>query len=120
LPTAAALAGATPPAGIDGIDVMPALRGERKTRPGYLYWENIQTVFAQAVRVGDLKAVRHDPTAPIQVYDLRADPGESRDLASARPDFVARAAGLFRTARTESEHWPVAAAAGKPAKKTKP
>ncbi len=122
LPTAAALAGATPPAGIDGIDVMPALRGERTTRPGYLYWENIQTVFAQAVRVGDLKAVRPDPAAPIQVYDLRADPGESRDLASARPDFVARAAGLFRTARTESEHWPVdrAATSTKPGKKSQP
>ncbi|MBL9202496.1 MAG: arylsulfatase [Opitutaceae bacterium] len=122
LPTAAALAGAKPPAGLDGIDVLPALRGEMKNRPGYLYWENIQTVFAQAVRIGDLKAVRHEPAAPIQVYDLRADPGETRDLASARPDFVARAAGLFRTARTDSEHWPVAAAGkpGKPAKQPKP
>ena len=41
------------------------------------------------------------------------------------PEFVARAAELFRTARTESEHWPVDRAAmsakpGKPAKKSKP
>jgi arylsulfatase A len=122
LPTAAALAGATPPAGIDGIDVLPALRGESKTRPGYLYWENVQNVFAQAVRVGDLKAVRPTPASPIEVYDLRADPGESSDLAASKPDFVAHAHELFRTARTESEHWPVdrAATAAKPGKKSQP
>jgi len=125
LPTAAALAGTTPPSNIDGIDVMPALRDGRRERPGYLYWENVQSVFAQAVRLGDLKAVRHDPASAIQVYDLRADPSETRDLASANPEFVARAAELFRTARTESEHWPVDRAAtpakpGKPAKKSKP
>lgn len=121
LPTAAAVAGASPPQNLDGIDVLPALRGEMKVRPGYLYWENVQTVFAQAVRSGDLKALRQTPASAIEVYNLRADPGESSDLAASQTDFVARADELFRTARTESEDWPVdrAATAGKPAKKRK-
>jgi arylsulfatase A-like enzyme len=113
LPTAAALAGAKPPAGIDGIDVTPALRGESRARAGYVYWELVQNKFGQAVREGDLKAVRIEPGAPIEVYDLRADPGEAHNIAASRPEFVARARELFRTARTESAHWPVDA--GSPA-----
>lgn len=118
LPTAAALAGVKPPPGLDGIDVRAALRGEARQRPGYLYWENVQNTFTQAIREGDLKAVRLEPGAPIEVYDLRADPGEMRNLAASRPEFVARAAELFRTVRTESEHWPVGDSA-KPARSGK-
>lgn len=113
LPTAAALAGATPPPNLDGINVLPALRGEPLQRDGYLYWESVENRFAQAVRIGDLKAVRADQDAPIEVFNLRADPGETRNLAATEPAFLARATELFRTARTESEHWPVARAAKK-------
>jgi len=123
LSTAAALAGVRPPPNLDGLDVTPALRGELQVRPGHLYWENVQNKFAQAVRVGDLKAIRAAPDAPIEVYDLRADRAETKDLAASRPDFVARATELFRTSRTASEHWPVAAApkarSSKPAKNAK-
>jgi len=107
LPTAAALAGAATPTGIDGISVVPALRGEVMERSGYFYWEHHQKTFSQAVREGRLKAVRETPSAPILVFDLAADPAEARDLAASQPAFVARAKELFRTARTESEHWPI-------------
>jgi arylsulfatase A-like enzyme len=107
LPTAAALAGAATPPGIDGISVVPALRGEVKERSGHFYWEHHQKTFSQAVREGRLKAVRETPSAPILVFDLAADPAETRDLAASQPAFVARAKELFRTARTESEHWPI-------------
>ena len=120
LPTAAALAGAKTPAGVDGIDVLPQLRGQVPVRERVFYWEHHEKGFGQAVRIGELKAVRPTPGAAIEVYNLRADPGESRDLAAAQPAFVARAQELFRTARTESEQWPLTTAPKKPAKKNKP
>ena len=107
LPTAAALAGADVPKGVDGISVIPALRGDAAPRPGYFYWEHHQKTFSQAVREGRLKAVRESPDSPILVFDLFADPGETRDLAATETAFVRRATELFTSARTESEHWPI-------------
>jgi arylsulfatase A-like enzyme len=106
LPTAAALAGGVVPAGIDGIDVMPLIRGESISPERTFYWETHEKRFSQAVRVGNRKAVRQNLGTAIEVYDLRADPGEKRNLAASDPSFVARATELFRTLRTESEHWP--------------
>ena len=63
LPTAAELAGALAPAGIDGISVVPELLGATKAGPAqkpheYLYWEFYEGGFKQALRMGDWKAVR--------------------------------------------------------------
>jgi arylsulfatase A-like enzyme len=113
LPTAAALAGAGAPKNVDGISVLPALLGQPPAGERTFYWEHHANKIGQAVRVGHLKAVRADLGGPIEVYDLRADPSESRDLAASQPAFVARATELFRTSRTESEHWPI----GRPRKK---
>ncbi|MDO8543184.1 MAG: arylsulfatase [Opitutaceae bacterium] len=107
LPTAAALAGVAPPANVDGISVLPALLGGNQAREGHLYWEIVQNKFSQALRLGDLKAVRLDPASPIEVYDLRVDPGEKRNVAASHAEFVTRAEALFRTSRTDSEHWPL-------------
>ncbi len=43
-----------------------------------------------AVVLGDLKAILHHDVDRISLYDLAADPGELRDLASERPDDAAR------------------------------
>lgn len=110
LPTAAALAGVQPPPNLDGLDITPALLGELHERPGHLYWEKVEGGFVQAARVGNLKAIRTAPDVPIEVYDLRSDPAETKNIAASHPDFVTHANELFRTSRTESEHWPVPAA----------
>ncbi len=76
-------------------------------RRDYFYWEVPgKNSFAQAVRIGDFKVVRAKTEAPLEVYDLRADSGETRNLAAGKPDVVARARELFRTARTPARHWP--------------
>jgi len=109
LPTAAALAGGTAPEGIDGISMLPALLGrdDAQQQHEHLYWEFHEGGFKQAVRMGDWKAVRPGTDEPVELYDLAEDPGETRDLAAAHPEHIARANGLFQTSRTESEHWPV-------------
>lgn len=109
LPTAAALAGASAPNEIDGISIAPALlgRAEEQQRHEHLYWEFHEGGFKQAVRLGRWKAVRPGTRAPVEVYDLETDLGEIRDVAAEHPDIVERANALFRSERTESEHWPV-------------
>jgi arylsulfatase A len=107
LPTAAELAGARPPAGIDGISYVPALLGHAQLEHEYLYWEFLLGGDArQALRMGKWKAVRYGEQHPIELYDLDTDPGETRDVAGAHPQRVRRAAELFREARTPSPWFP--------------
>lgn len=109
LPTAGELAQVAPPSGIDGVSILPALLGGDMPAREFLYWEvPSKNGMVQAVRLGDFKAVRLGLDAAVEVYDLRNDPGETRNIAPDNPAIVARARELFRTARTPSEHWPVA------------
>lgn len=107
LPTLAELAGAAIPQGIDGISVVPALLGqpqpELESRP--MYWEFHEEQFAQAIRIGNWKAVRQNPNEPTELYNLSTDPGESVNLASQHPDRIAQMENLFITLRTPSPIW---------------
>jgi arylsulfatase A-like enzyme len=110
--TAAELAGLPAPARTDGISFAPTLLG----RPGqrrheYLYWELHERGFQQALRFGEWKAIQPAGGKPIELYHLATDPGENVNVAAANPLLVAQAREWFRTARTESERWPVSASA---------
>lgn len=112
LPTAAALAGAPAPAGLDGVSVVPALFGETlKERPP-LYWEFHEGGYFRAARMGDWKAVSPDPGAPLELYHLAEDMGEERNVAGEHPETVREIEAFMAGARTPSEHWP-----GKPRKR---
>ena len=50
--------------------------------------------------MGEWKAVRTRPGAPLELYNLRLDPGEQKDLASAKPEIVATVEAYLKTART--------------------
>jgi arylsulfatase A len=106
LPTLAEVARARVPAGLDGISMSRALRGERQPSHPYLYWEFHERGFQQAVRMGRWKAVRLKTGAALELYDLEADPGEQREIAAAHPDVVSRIEQYLKTARTESARWP--------------
>jgi arylsulfatase A-like enzyme len=98
------------PPGLDGISVVPTLLGQgEQRRHEFLYWEFHEGGSKQAVRTGDWKAVRLTPGGPIQLYDLRSDIGESRDLSAEHPDVVAKIEAYLKTARTESAEWPLQA-----------
>jgi len=86
LPTALAAAGLPAVAGADGVALIPFLRGEVDGRPHpVLFWRQGESF---AVRRGDLKLMSHKG-GPRMLFDLAGDPGESDDLAAARPDDVA-------------------------------
>jgi arylsulfatase A-like enzyme len=107
LPTAAGIAGAKSPANIDGISMLPALLGKKQRGHEFLYWEFHERGFAQAVRMGHWKAVRKSLGSPLELYDLQSDIGEQNDVASKHPDVVKKIEDCLKTARTESELWPV-------------
>jgi arylsulfatase A-like enzyme len=89
-PTALAAAGAEPVPGLDGVDLRPFLLGKSGRPHQRLYWRrNV----AAAVRDGDWKLIRIQELdssyrAPL-LFDLAADPAETRDLASKRPEKAA-------------------------------
>lgn len=109
LPTFAELAGAANPAGLDGVSIAPTLLGDG-AQPGreYLYWEFHEREFVQALRFGQWKAVRKGLGGAVEIYDLKADLGETRDLAAERNDLVERATALFAAARVPNPDYPVA------------
>jgi arylsulfatase A-like enzyme len=74
-----------------------------------LYWEFHEGGFSQAVLMDERwKAIRLRNTgAPIQIFDTQKDVAEMNDLSTERPELVARAKELFRSARSGSTDWPV-------------
>ncbi|MGH9309393.1 MAG: arylsulfatase [Vicinamibacterales bacterium] len=107
LPTLAEVAGAKSPAGLDGMSMARALRGETQQGQPFLYWEFHERGFQQAVRMGQWKAVRLKAGAPLELYDLTEDAHEQRDIAAAHPDVVAKMETFLKTARSDSARWPV-------------
>ncbi|HEU0141642.1 MAG TPA: arylsulfatase [Bryobacteraceae bacterium] len=107
LPTAAELAGASAPPGIDGASVLPALLGNRQTSHEYLYWEFHEGGFKQAVRMDEWKGVRLSADGPVELYNVVEDVGEMKDLAAANPQVVKKIGQIMTHARTESTLFPV-------------
>lgn len=114
LPTLLEVAGAAGaiPRGIDGVSLAPTLVGqpEKQAKHEYLFWEFAGYGGQQAVRVGDWKGVRqglHKGNIKIELYDLKDDPGETRDVAAQQPEMVARIEKILRAGRTPSKLFPI-------------
>ena len=95
-------------AGLDGVSMRErCCRTRQVAAPERtLYWEFHEGGYKRAARRGKWKAVWLDPAQPIELYDLDADIGETRDLAATQPAIVKQFETFFATARTPSERWP--------------
>lgn len=97
LPTVLTASGITPPKEVDGINLLPALRGETplKERPWFSYMHQNKDAHA-SVHLGDWKLVAHGDVlrergeSKLELYDLSKDPTETRDIASNNPKKVAQ------------------------------
>ena len=101
LPTFADIAGvpltSVPRVKTNGVSIRPRLDDSPQEMPErVLYWEFgkqagdpnsgiIGEVF-QAARRGKWKAVRYGMEAPIELYNLETDPGETKEISSIEPD----------------------------------
>jgi Sulfatase len=91
-PTVLALLNLSPPSTMDGISLVPAMRGEPlPERP--LLAETIRLGRSQrAIIDGDYKLVYNSRFHTYELFDLVRDPGEQSSLADALPEVVARLA----------------------------
>lgn len=109
LPTVLDMAEVDTPGGLDGISFLPTLKGnnDSQVQHEYLYWEFHERGGRVAIRKGNWKAVRYgvleNRDAPIQLFDLSADLGETNDLSALYPQVIEEMKSIFKTARTESE-----------------
>lgn len=107
--TAADLAGTKTPAKTDSISFLPTLFGQSATQKDheFLYWEFHEGGFKQAaVYQGRWKGIRKGgPDAPIELYDMRADIAETKDVAAEHPEIASRIAKYLTTARTDLPEW---------------
>ncbi len=111
-PTAAEIAGFPLPPGLDGISMVPVFTGKSPSPDArLLYWEQYaydrrandlrKDTLAQAGRHGEWKAIRAQPGAALELYNLREDGAESKNVAEAHPDIVAKMNSLLDKAHSE-------------------
>lgn len=106
LPTAAGLCGVPAPQGIDGISLLPALLGRTQSAEhASLYFEIYEPYFQQAVRWGDWKGYRLATQAPLELYNLAADPTEAHNVAAAHPDIVKNIESIMAAEHSPSPYF---------------
>lgn len=99
LPTVCEIAEIKKPQNIDGISFLPELMGQEQKSHDYLYWEFLEQGGKQAVRLNDWKGVRlnmgDNANAPIELYNLASDIGETTNVAEKNPEIVEQIANIM-------------------------
>lgn len=107
LPTLAELAGAEAPRQIDGISVLPLLKGEEMPKTNrMMYWEFHEKGFDRAARWKDWKAVKLGTDGPLELYNLAVDESEQHNVAGENPEVAQKMAAFLDSARSPSPYWP--------------
>jgi arylsulfatase A-like enzyme len=95
-------AGLKAPAGLDGRSLLPALvgKGAVKTRDAFVWFSPDRN--QSAVLFGGWKAVWVRDS--LQLFNVTADPGETKDLAPIQPDVARRLTALRDSADRRPAH----------------
>ncbi|MDE2800054.1 MAG: sulfatase-like hydrolase/transferase [Gemmatimonadota bacterium] len=87
-PTACEIAGASVNHEIEGLSILPTLRGENQNfSDRAMYWvrkdggPSFLGLNQHAVRRGNIKLLHNSPFEPLELYDLGSDPQEASDQA---------------------------------------
>jgi arylsulfatase A-like enzyme len=108
--TAAEVARIPAPPNLDSVSFLPAILGEtdRQQEHAYLYWEFYERGSAQAIRMGNWKAVRKPMFGDkIELFNLESDTGEEIDVSEGFPKVVAKARQLMEEAHTPAPLWKI-------------
>lgn len=130
--TLATVVGASLPndAAEDGYNMLPAWLGDEKPIRPHLLMQAFQGKQTLSIRKGDWKYIDHkgsggnkydkkpglkpyelpesDPDAPAQLYDLNADPGETKNLYSTHPEIAAELKALLESLKSSGRSAPLA------------
>ena len=106
LPTLLQLVGRPIPKGIDGVSFVDLLRGRSTDQDRPLFWHYPHYSPqggepAGAVRAGDWKLIEFFEGGRVELYNLKEDPGEQRNLAMRQPKKAEHLLTLLRTWRED-------------------
>jgi arylsulfatase A-like enzyme len=90
----------------DGVSLVPLLRGTGAIKRDALYWHyphysNQRSKPGGAIRVGDHKLIEFYEDGRRELFDLKVDVSESRNLAAEKPELVKQLAERLHTWRKE-------------------
>jgi len=94
---------------IDGISILPVLKGKRQPKHNYLYWEFHESGGKQAVRWNNWKAIRLNVSTgradAIELYDIAKDPAEKHNVAAQNIQVVKKMETMMKEAHQKNSDW---------------